>query len=119
VNGAIVIRWGSSVPGREAKGLEVFGQAIERFEGMTKTGRVHAHREYFALTGKEGGFMIVEGQVEELMKISAEPETLALNAKAGAIVEDFEITVYGGGTDQSIQELVGNYTGAVGELGYM
>ena len=44
MNGAIVIRWGASVPGREGKSLEVFGQAIERFEGLTKTGRVHGHR---------------------------------------------------------------------------
>ena len=26
MNGAVVIRWGASIPGREAKGLEVFGQ---------------------------------------------------------------------------------------------
>ena len=119
MNGAIMIRWGASVPGREGKSLEVFGQAIERFEGLTKTGRVHAHHEYFALTGRDGGFMTVEGELDELLRITGEPETLALNAKAGAIVEDFEIQVYAGGNDQSIQELVGSYSGAMGELGYM
>ena len=63
--------------------------------------------------------MTVEGELDELLKISAEPETLALNAKAGAIVEDFEIQLYAGGNDRSIQELVGSYSGAMGDLGYM
>jgi hypothetical protein len=49
----------------------------------------------------------------------AEPETLALNAKAGAIVQDFEIQVYAGGSDQAIQELVGNYATSLSEIGYL
>lgn len=119
MNGAIVIRWGASIPGREAKSLDVFGAAVERFEGMTKEGRIHAHREYFCITGRDGGFMLVEGRLEELMKIAAEPETLALNLKAAAIVEDFEVQIYGGGNDQSVQELMGTFTTSLGELGYM
>lgn len=119
MNGAIVIRWGATVPGREAKSLDVFGAAVERFEGLMKQGRIHAHREFFGITGREGGFMLVEGHLDELLKISAEPETIALNVKAGAIVEDFEIQLYGGGNDQSVQEMMGTYTGSLGELGYM
>ena len=119
MNGATVIRWGASVPGREAKGLEVFGKAIELFEGLSKKGRIHGHREYIALTGGAGGFMIVEGDTKELLSLLAEPEILALNSQAEAIVTDFSIQVFGGGTDQAIQELVGTYSTAVGELGYM
>jgi hypothetical protein len=119
MNGATVVRWGKSIPGRESKGLEVFGQAIEYFEGLSKTGRIHGHQEYISLTGREGGFMLVQGEVTELLRIVAEPETLKLNAMAGAIVEDFEIQVYGGGTDQAVQELVGTYSGALATAGYL
>ena len=119
MNGCVVIRWGASIPGREAKGLDVFGKAIERFEGLAKQGRVNSHHEYITLTGPDGGFMIVDGNTDELLKIVAEPQTLALNAKAAAIVQDFEVQVYAGGTDQSIQELIGTYTSGLGELGYM
>jgi len=118
MNGAIQISWKASVPGREAKSIEVFGAALERFEGLLKQGRIHAHEEYFAVTGTEGGFMLVRGDVEELMKISVEQETLALNAKAAAIVQDFTIQVYGGGTDQSVQEIMGTYIGSLQEIGY-
>jgi hypothetical protein len=118
MNGAIVFRWGASIPGREAKSLEVFGKALERFEGLAKEGRIHAHHEYIALTGRSGGFMIAEGEVEELMKIQLEPETLALNTQAQAIVQDFELTIYGGGTDHAVQDLMGTYMASVSELGY-
>jgi hypothetical protein len=36
MHGAVMIRWGANVPGRETTGLEVFGRALNRFEGMTK-----------------------------------------------------------------------------------
>jgi hypothetical protein len=119
MNGAVVIRWGASIPGREAKGLEVFGGAVTRFEGLTKQGRVHAHREYFSLTGRDGGFMLIEGELRELLTIVAEPETLALNAQAAAIVQDFEVQVYAGGNDQAVQELMGTYTTSIKQIGYM
>lgn len=119
MTGAALIRWGGQVPGREAKALEVFGKSIEHFEQLTKQGRLHGHREYIALTGRAGGFTILEGEVEELQKILVEPETLTLNSQAGAIVADFEITLYAGGTDKAMQDLIGTYVGAMGEIGYM
>jgi hypothetical protein len=119
MNGAIVIRWGASVPGREAKGLDVFGSAVMRFEEYLKSGRIHSHREFFSLTGVDGGFMIVEGDVSELLAIVADDETIKLNAQAAAIVQDFELQLYGGGTDQAVQSMVGLYAGSLQEIGYM
>ncbi|HEY7176347.1 MAG TPA: hypothetical protein VH442_15635, partial [Micromonosporaceae bacterium] len=68
MNGAVKISWGASVPGREATGLTVFGDAIAYFEGMSKQGRVHGHREYFSVAGGFGGFMMIDGELDELMK---------------------------------------------------
>jgi hypothetical protein len=119
MHGAVMIRWGANVPGRETTGLEVFGRALNRFEGMTKEGRVHGHREYFSVTGRDGGFLLLEGEVEELTKILTEEETLKLNNQASAVVEDFEIQTYVGGTDQATQQLIGTYTSSLKDLGYM
>src|SRR3954447_18376959 len=118
MTGAVLIRWGASVHGREMKGLEVFGKAIERFEQLAKQGRIHAHHEYIALTGKVGGFMIVEGEIEELQKILIEPENLALTTQASLIVDDFSQEFYGGGTDQSVQELTNTYINELQPLGF-
>jgi hypothetical protein len=119
MTGAVVIKWGSGVPGREAKGLEVFGRAVERFEGLAKQGRIHSHHEYFALSGPESGFMVVQGEIAELQKIMVEPETIQLNSQAAAIVQGFEIQLYAGGSDQSVQETMGNYMTGLSEIGYL
>lgn len=119
MNGAVVVRWGANVAGREAKGLEVFGNAVARFEGLLKAGRIHSHKEYFSVTGGDGGFMIVEGELSELLAITAEEDTLRLNAQAAAIVQDFEIQVYGGGTDQAVQGFIGLYANEMQTIGYM
>lgn len=97
----------------------VAGARETRFEELTKQGRVHGHREYFSVTGAEGGFMIVEGEVSELLALSGEEDTLRLNGKAASVVQDFEVQVFAGGSDQAIQQMVGNYVGGLQELGYM
>ena len=118
MTGAVLVRWGANIPGREAKGLEVFAKAIERFEQLAKQGRIHAHTEYIALTGTIGGFMLIQGEVEELQKILLEPENLALTTQASMIVTDFEQNLYGGGSDQTIQQLVGVELESLAALGY-
>jgi len=117
--GAITVSWGAVIPGREAKSLEVFGSAVARFEELSKSGRIHSHKEYFAVTGQFGGFMLIEGDLDELAKLAVEPETLALNSKAESIVQDFRVQMYGGGTDQAVQEMMGTYMGALQEVGYL
>ncbi|HET7310151.1 MAG TPA: hypothetical protein VFJ17_02370 [Mycobacteriales bacterium] len=118
MTGAVLVRWGANIPGRETKGLEVFGKAIERFEQLAKQGRIHSHTEYIALTGSVGGFMLIQGEIEELQKILMEPENLALTTQASMIVTDFEQNLYAGGNDQAIQQLVGVELESLAALGY-
>ena len=119
MNGALMIRWGQSIPGREAASLEVFSSVINWFESLAKGGRIHSHHEYFSVTGRFGGFAILEGELDELTKILAEEDTQRINDKAGAVVQDYEIQTYFGGSDQTIQTAIANYTTTLNELGYL
>jgi hypothetical protein len=119
MHGALMFRWGRSIPGREAASLDVFGSAINRFETLAKEGRIHGHHEYVSITGRDGGFALVEGETEELTKILAEEESLRLNAQASAVVDDFEVQTFIGGTDQAVQQAVGTYTASLHDIGYM
>src|SRR5262252_300155 len=81
MNGALIVTWGSNVPGREAKGLEVFGKALAHFDELAKKGRIHGHKEYVTLTGNVdqlAGVMVIEGPVDELLKIQTEEKTREL-----------------------------------------
>lgn len=122
MQGALMISWGTPVRGREAQGLGSFGKALGYFEELTKEGRVHGHREYFCLTGnsaRRSGFMIVDGELEELQKIQLEDRNLRLMAEASSIVENFEVTLCAGGSDQAIGESVARFTETMSEMGYM
>ena len=122
MTGAVVISWGAPVRGREEKGLEVFSRALAYYEGLAKQGRVHGHKEYFANTGNQSrisGFMIVEGRLDDLMKIHSEPDAVALLTEAATIVENFTVNYYGGGSDRAVQERVTSYVETLQKLGYM
>ena len=122
MTGAVMISWGAGVPGREAKGLEVFGKALAHYDDLAKQGRIHGHREYFALTGnvgERGGFMVIDGELDELLKIQIEPDTIKLLTEADAIVSNFTVTICAGGTESAVQEQVGMFTEALSGLGYM
>jgi len=122
MTGAIVITWGHSVPGREAKALEAFGKALEYYEALAKQGRIHGHKEYFTVVGdvgRSGGFMVVDGQLEELLKIQGEPESIRLQMEASAIVEGFTVRVCAGGSDRSVQEVMTTWMEVQQEYGYM
>jgi hypothetical protein len=115
----MIVRWGNTIPGREAKSLEVLASAQAMFDDLAKSGRIREHREYFAITGGNSGYMIIDGELEELSKLLHEPDQLALDVKATAVVTDFSRELVGGGTDAGIQNMVGIYMGALQEVGYL
>lgn len=119
MTGAIIYSWGGPVRGREAQGLEVFGHAVGHFEQLAKQGRIHGHKEYFAVTGNSGrvsGFMMIEGELVELAKLQMEDEQLELMTRAQAITENFTVQLYAGGSDRAVQDRMSTYTQTLQEL---
>jgi hypothetical protein len=122
MTGAIVFSWGGVVAGREAKSLEVFGKVLAYMEELHKSGRIHGHREYFSVTGNQSkwaGMMIVDGDFEELLKLPLDDDYRKILIESSAIVENFTQEFCVGGSDSAIQESIGNFTEAIGGLGYM
>lgn len=119
VNGAVIIRWGNVVRGREAKALEVFVDAQAHYDAMAKDGRVADHTEWINVVGEQGGCMIVTGELSQLLAIQGEPATMDLLVRAGLIVEDLTTTVCAGGNEQSLGELMGRAVQIEQEMGYL
>jgi len=121
MNGALIITWGGSVPGREAKGLEVFGKALAYFDELAKSGRIHGHKEYVSLTGnvdEVAGTMVVEGPVEELLKLQSEERTRVLLTEGALISKNFTARVAIGGDEQTLTKEIGLYSQNLQGLGY-
>ena len=122
MNGALIITWGANNPGREAKGLETFGKALAYFDDLAKKGRIHGHKEYIAVTGNAdelAGVMVIEGSVEELVKVQTEEATRALLIEAASVTKNFSSTVTVGGDEASLTNEITLFTKTQQGLGYM
>ncbi|MDQ6649438.1 MAG: hypothetical protein M3Z02_04905 [Actinomycetota bacterium] len=116
MNGAVRISWGSSVRGREGKALEVFGRSLEYFDELAKAGRISGYQTFISVSGRPGGMLLVEGDLETLMQLQTEAQMMALRREAALIVEDYDIQYFGGGDDQSLQAMVQGLTAALSRL---
>jgi hypothetical protein len=115
-NGAMIITWGSTVRGREMKGLEVFGKSLAYYDELAKEGRIHGHREYVAVTGnvsQRAGVMIVEGELEELAKLQVEEQSTRLLGEAAQICDNMTVTLFETASDEAI----GRYVGLLQDMG--
>ena len=118
LTGATVISWSSTTHGREAKALEVFGNALQHYEQLTKDGRIHGHKEFFSLDDG-GGFILLTGEVDELLRLRGEQQTIDLLADANAIVDGLSVRSYLGGSDQTVGDQMARYTERMRALGYL
>lgn len=113
---ALFIGWGAPVPGREAKGLEVFGEAIQFFGGLQQDGSVEAIDT--VLLDPHGGdlygFFLLRGTTAQLDQLRARDDFQRLIARAGLVVGGLGIVP--AVVDEGIEQQVGFYQEAVQAL---
>jgi hypothetical protein len=89
----LFIGWGAPVRGREAKGLEVFSEALSYFGRLEQSAAIGGFD--VALLAPHGGdlagFLLVRGSDEQIATLRASDEFARLTTRAGLIVERFGI----------------------------
>ena len=113
--GAVVFQWGPAVRGREQKALEIFGESIAYWDDMVKNNRVSGHYPYFS-TNRNAGMWVIQGEIEELLAIRAEEDSIRLEGRVQMIVEDFSAELYAGGSVEALADLVGLYGEVIAEF---
>ena len=113
---ALFVGWGPPVRGREAKGLEVFNEALA-FQGkQQEDGAIESFE--VVLLGPHGGdlygFFLVRGSEDQIAALRASEEFQRLNIRAGLVVERFGVVdaTIGDGISQTMPV----YQEAVSEL---
>jgi hypothetical protein len=85
----LFIGWGAPVRGREAKGLEVFNEAVAYAGRLQEEGRIESSE--IVLLGAHGGdlygFQLLRGSREGLDAVRADDEFQRITFRAGLIVE--------------------------------
>jgi hypothetical protein len=91
--GALFVGWGSAVRGREQKALEVFQEALQYYGRLQQQGDIQSF-EPVALEPHGGdldGFLLIKGDPEKLARLRASDEFIAINTRAGMVVENFGV----------------------------
>ena len=85
----VFIGWGAPVRGREAKGLEVFDEAVAYWGGLQQEGQIESFEVVLLYPhgGDLYGFALLRGSGESLDRIRASHEFNQITARAGLIVE--------------------------------
>jgi hypothetical protein len=92
-NGALVIGWGSVIPGREQKSLQVFNEAMQYYARLQQQGTIESF-EPVALDYHGGdlqGFILVKGDRGKLNALRTSEEFLSFNNRAALVVNNFGV----------------------------
>jgi hypothetical protein len=102
----LFIGWSTPVRGREAKGLDVFNEALA-FQGkLQEAGEIESFE--VALLGPHGGglngFILIRGSEEQMAALRANDEFQRINARASLMVDDLGVvdTSLGDGVGETL-----------------
>lgn len=107
---ALVVRFTNPVPGRERAAL-AYGREVDEFARKNADKGVAEPKWYWSSSGEN--MIIVEGEYEKLLGLTATPEAIKLENKGMILMQDFRDELVVVGRD----EAAGLYEQALTELG--
>ena len=112
----LFIGWGAPVRGREAKGLEVFGEALAYYARLQQDGVIEGFETGILEPhgGDLQGFVLVRGSEETLARLRVDDEFVRLSTRAGLIVEGMGII--GVALGDGLEQAISTYQQAISEL---
>ncbi|HTQ67518.1 MAG TPA: hypothetical protein VMI13_02395 [Solirubrobacteraceae bacterium] len=112
----LFIGWGEPVTGREAKGLQVFAEALAYYGKAEQEGRIESHETAFLGPhgGDLAGFTLVRGSEAQMAALRVEDEFERVIARAGLVVQN--LGVIDASIGDGVQDAVAVYQAAVNDL---
>jgi len=108
--------WGEPITGREAKGLEVFAEALTYYGKAEQDGRIESQEAVFL--GPHGGdlegFILARGSEAQMAALRAEDEFERLVTRAALVVQN--VGVIDAALGDGMQAAIGVYQAAVSDL---
>lgn len=114
---ALFLGWGTAIPGREQRSLEVFqNDVLPFFEGHRESGAIESYDVAFleAHGGDLSGFLLAKGSRESIATIRASEEMERLLLRGEMVVQG--LGAVGAVVDDGIEGGMGMYQEAVADL---
>jgi hypothetical protein len=112
----LFIGWGEPVTGREAKGLEVFAEALAYYGKAEQDGRIESQE--VVILGPHGGdlagFILVRGSDDQIAVLRAEDDFERIITRAGLVVQN--VGVVDASVGDGVQDAISVYQAAVNDL---
>jgi len=102
--GAIVVSWGSAIPGREARMLEVLASVLGYTRELEEAGRIEETRVFTAATGPNRDTLMLFGPIEELSRIVVEDEFESQLQDGMLVVQDLNVALWAGGLPVTVSD---------------
>jgi hypothetical protein len=112
----LFIGWGEPITGREAKGLEVFAEALAYYGKAEQDGRIESQEVVFLGPhgGDLAGFILVRGSEAQIADLRAEDEFERVITRATLVVSN--VGVVDASVGNGVQDAVAVYQTAVADL---
>jgi hypothetical protein len=111
----LFISWGTAVRGREARGLEVFNEAMGMLGRMQQDGKIESFDvALFEPNGDLNGYAAVHGSAEQIAAVRQDEEFLRNTADAVLIVDG--LRHIGGYTNEGVARQLAIYQEATDKV---
>jgi hypothetical protein len=112
----LFVGWGAPVRGREAKGLEVFSEALAYYARLEQDGVIEGFET--AILEPHGGdlqgLVLIRGSQEKLAQLRVDDEFVRWSTRADLIVEG--LGVIGAALGEGLEGAIATYQEAISEL---
>jgi hypothetical protein len=109
------VSWGSPIPGREERGLEVFNEAIGLYGRLQQDGRIESFNvALFAANSDLNGYIELHGTHEQLDAAQQDAEFQRMLIDASLVVADLRIAE--AVTNEGVAEEMARYQEAISKV---
>ena len=111
----LFIGWGSAIPCREERALEVFNEAVGLYGRMQQDGRIESFDvTLLSANSALNGYMELHGTGAQMAALRDDEDFLRLLADASLIVED--LNVIDGYANEGVARMMGIFAEAVAKV---
>ena len=113
---ALFVGWGPPIPGREAKGLEVFNEALAFHGDRQQAGEIESFEVAFLAPhgGELSGFMLIRGTEDQVDALMRREDFQRINTRAAMVVEGFGVVPAASG--EALGRQISIYQDAIAEM---
>ena len=112
----LFIGWGAPVRGREAKGLDIFNEALGYYARLQQDGVIESFEAVILEPhgGDLAGFILIRGSQEKLAQLRVDDQFNRMSTRAAQIIDG--LGVVGAALGDGLQQAISTYQEATSEL---